>query len=235
MDTSTSRSVLVGLWLSAVVLVAAAPTLSAQDRSRYRDFQLGASLAAVTGQSGASAADVKTIHQRPALLQDLKGALVFGELGGCDARGSRRRDSLQFRRQPVVSPRRRLRPSPGGGMTRTDMIEAISATYGAAVLVPGAGLEVLSANGQPDGTIIARWTDADNTVDLLRPAYGDGFRLMVTSRRLDTVARKAVTEARRLDEREAPQRELARARKDADDKLAAQEKARAANKSTFKP
>ena len=223
----------------AVVLLAlmvAAPMLSAQDRSRYRDFQLGASLAAVTGQSGAKAADVKTIHQRPALLQDLKWRPSFSVSAVAATRTDPVEEILfsfvdnQLYRVVVDYERRRV-----DGMTRTDMVDAISATYGAAVLVPGAGLEVLSANGQPDGTIIARWTDADNTVDLLRPAYGEGFRLMVTSRRLDTVARKAVTEARRLDDREAPQRELARARQDADDKLAAQEKARTANKSTFKP
>ena len=219
-----------------LALVVAAPMLSAQDRSRYRDFQLGASLAAVTGQSGAKAADVKTIHQRPALLQDLKWRPSFSVSAVAATRADPVEEILfsfvdnQLYRVVVDYERHRV-----DGMTRTDMVDAISATYGAAVLVPGAGLEVLSANGQPDGTIIARWTDADNTVDLLRPAYGEGFRLMVTSRRLDTVARKAVTEARRLDDREAPQRELARARQDADDKRAAQEKARTANKSTFKP
>jgi len=219
-----------------LALVVAAPMLSAQDRSRYRDFQLGTSLAAVTGQSGAKAADVKTIHQRPALLQDLKWRPSFSVSAVAATRADPVEEILfsfvdnQLYRVVVDYERHRV-----DGMTRTDMVDAISATYGAAVLVPGAGLEVLSANGQPDGTIIARWTDADNTVDLLRPAYGDGFRLMVTSKRLDTVARKAVTEARRLDDREAPQRELARARQDADDKRAAQEKARTANKSTFKP
>jgi len=219
-----------------LALVVAAPTLSAQDRSRYRDFQLGASVATVTGQISTSPADLKTVHQRPALLQDLKWRPSFAVSSVAATRTDPVEQVLfsfvdnQLYRLVVDYDRRRV-----DGMTRADMVESISATYGPAVLVPGAGLETLSADGQPDGTIIARWTDADNTIDLLRPAYGEGFRLMVTSRRLDTVARKAVTEARRLDDREAPQRELARARQDADDKLAAQDKARTANKSTFKP
>jgi hypothetical protein len=224
------------LALLTLAVVAAAPLLSAQDRGRYRDFQLGASVAAVTGQIGASPADLKTVHQRPALLQDLKWRPSFSVSSVAATRADPVEQVVfsfvdnQLYRLVVDYDRRRV-----DGLTPTDMVESISETYGAAVLVPGAGLAAFSADGQPDGTIIARWTDADNTVDLLRPAYGTGFRLMVTSRRLDTVARKAMTEARRLDEREAPQRELALARKDADDQLAAQEKARAANKSTFKP
>jgi len=57
----------------------------------------------------------------------------------------------------------------------------------------------------------------------------------VTSPRLDALARSAETEAARLDERDAPKRELARQKKDADDKRAAQEKARFANKALFRP
>ena len=179
-----------------LTLLAAAATLSAQDRSRYRDFQLGASLAAVTGQIGANPPDAKTVHQRPALLQDLKWRPSFSTSSVAATRTDPVEEILfsfvdnQLYRLVVDYERHRV-----DGMTRSDMIEAISATYGTAVLVPGEGLEARSANGQDDGTIIARWTDADNAVDLLRPAYGDGFRLMVTSRRLDTVARKAVTEA----------------------------------------
>jgi hypothetical protein len=49
------------------------------------------------------------------------------------------------------------------------------------------------------------------------------------------MAQTAATEAIRLDEREAPQREIERREKEAADTRASQEKARLANRATFKP
>ena len=46
-------------------------SLCAGDLSRYREFQLDTDLPAVVKQAGMKPADVKTIHQRPALIQDL--------------------------------------------------------------------------------------------------------------------------------------------------------------------
>ena len=57
----------------------------------------------------------------------------------------------------------------------------------------------------------------------------------MTSLRLDALARSAEAEAVRLDERDAPRRELARQKKEADDQRTAQEKARVANKALFRP
>jgi hypothetical protein len=59
--------------------------------------------------------------------------------------------------------------------------------------------------------------------------------MTVTSLRLDALASTAEAEAVRLDERDAPKRELARQKKEADDKRAAQEKARLQNKALFRP
>jgi hypothetical protein len=52
---------------------------------------------------------------------------------------------------------------------------------------------------------------------------------------LDALARTADAQALRLDDREAPQRELARQKKEADETRTSQQKARLANKAAFKP
>ena len=59
--------------------------------------------------------------------------------------------------------------------------------------------------------------------------------MIVTAVRLDALARVAEARALRLDDREAPQREIARQKKEADDARASHQKARVANKAAFKP
>ena len=45
---------------------------SAQDLSRYRVYVLESSLESVIATSGARAADAKTLHERPAKIQELE-------------------------------------------------------------------------------------------------------------------------------------------------------------------
>jgi hypothetical protein len=85
------------------------------------------------------------------------------------------------------------------------------------------------------GAPIAQWGDVDYLVGLYRSSFASEFRVVVTSPRLEALARTAAAEAIRLDEREAAQREVDRKQKEADDTRAAQEKARLANKATFTP
>jgi hypothetical protein len=46
-------------------------TASAAELSRYREFELGASVAAVTAVTLTAERDTKTVHSRPALLQEV--------------------------------------------------------------------------------------------------------------------------------------------------------------------
>jgi hypothetical protein len=123
------------------------------------------------------------------------------------------------------------------GLTDGDMIEAISQTYGVALLqssstnVPGLPTSLAAEFGRP----IALWGDADYAVALYRSSFVSEFRVVVTSPRLDALAQTATAEAIRLDERDAPQREADRKQKEAEDTRTAREKARLANKATFKP
>ena len=57
------------LCLSGLLLMA--PMLRAQDLSKYRGFSLGTSLASVLKLSDQKLEDVKTIHARPMLIQEL--------------------------------------------------------------------------------------------------------------------------------------------------------------------
>jgi hypothetical protein len=117
------------------------------------------------------------------------------------------------------------------------MVEAIAAVYGAPI--PRAS-RVARGGASPlemeSGTPVASWGDTEHAIVLYQTsAYRAAFRLVVTDTRLDSLARKAQAQAQRLDQREAPQREVARQQKEIDDGRVAAAKARAANKGVFRP
>jgi hypothetical protein len=59
--------------------------------------------------------------------------------------------------------------------------------------------------------------------------------MLIFSKRLELLAQAAMVEAGRLDEQEAPQREMDRQRKQDKDKRIAGQKVRPANKANFRP
>jgi hypothetical protein len=60
------------------------------------------------------------------------------------------------------------------------------------------------------------------------------FGMLVFSKQLDALARAAIVEAIRLDEQEAPQRDIERQKKQDEENRAVQEKARLVNKVGFR-
>jgi hypothetical protein len=217
-----------------VMLSALAP--QAQERLRYREFQLGSNLASVAKLTGALPSGAAVIHQRPAVMKDLEwrpryfSGGVSPQTDPVDLVLFRFYDDQLFR---VVVDYDRDRTE---GMTEADMIEAMTATYGPASSkpLPKASRTPVVAYGVPD-TPLAIWGDIEGSVTLLRVAYPKSFRLVLASTALESLARTAAAEAVRLDAHEAPQRELARQQKEAADSLAAQQKAKSENKAVFRP
>src|SRR6185295_18201293 len=56
----------------AALMATATFGLFAQDAAHYRNFTLGTDLAAVSKLAGVAASEAKTIHSRPAVLQELE-------------------------------------------------------------------------------------------------------------------------------------------------------------------
>ena len=210
--------------------------LYGQPGSHYREFQLGGDLASVSAVSGVALSEAKVIHQRPAVMQDLQWRRSY-TISGATAVSPDPVQQIVFSfyndqlfRLVIDYDRDRTE-----GMTDADMIEAISSAYGSISKVPQKSRVVSSPVAEESGTRVARWGDADYSVVLYRSSYASGFRMIVTSLRLDALARTAEAQALRLDERDAPRREIARQKKEADDTRASQEKARLANKAGFRP
>ena len=116
------------------------------------------------------------------------------------------------------------------------MVEAISVKYGVATR-PTAKIILFSSFHiyNDSEKVIARWEDTRYSFNLFRSSYQPTFGLLVFSKQLDRSAVAAIAEAIRLDDLEAPQREIERQRKQEAESRAAQEKARPANKGNFRP
>jgi hypothetical protein len=229
-DTRTLTIVVLGLLLSTVAT-------HGQDRSHYRDFHLGADVSSVSALTRVAPSDAKTIHQRPALIQEMQWRPSYFMSGSTAPQNDPVQQIVfsfyndQLYKLAINYDRQRT-----NGLTDADMIEALSAAYGPP-LEPAAKKTRMVALQIEDefGTPVARWGDADYSVVLYRSSYASDFRAIVTSPRLEALARLADAQAIKLDEREAPEREAARQKKDADASRAAQEKARLANKAAFRP
>ena len=224
---------------SALVLALALATigLHAQDLSRYRDFQLGSTVAAVLKTSGVTADDVKSIQQRPARIQELRW------------RPAERYNDRMTPTEPVhevifsfyndrlfrmVIDYDRQRTE---GLTDADLIDSISGRYGVSILQATSLPDIAPPRyASPDvDTVVARWSDADTSLTLVRGSYPATLRLVIASKSTEALAQNATAEAARLDRAEAPQREVDRVNKMTEEHRVAAEKARVINKPLFKP
>ena len=116
--------------LLVFMIALSASLLRAQDLSSYRDFQFGMNLGTVAVQAGMNPTEAKTLHQRPALIQELWWQRSFG--GSSPLTDPVREVVFSFYggalfRMVVNYDRYRTE-----GLTDEDMIEAISAKYGIA-------------------------------------------------------------------------------------------------------
>jgi hypothetical protein len=219
--------------VSAAFVVLAVWTASAAELSRYREFELGSSVAAVTAVTLSAERDLKILHSRPALLQEVTwqprymtgapvadrnsiGEMVFSFV-----------DDRLFK-MTVVYERGRTT-----GLTNADMIAALTELYGAPTgqaAPPRAAADALDT-----AAVIAEWRREDTNMSLRRGRYNESFSLVITSVSLDAIARKAQASALVMDVREAPAREAALSKKRADEQRQVEEQTRTANKKVFTP
>jgi hypothetical protein len=219
-------------------MLVVASTAQSQQSGQYRQYRLGADLQSVAALAKVSPAGARIVHERPSLIQELEWRQPY-MTGGPTISQSDAVQRIVFTfydnqlfRLVISYDRQRT-----NGLTDDDMIQALSAVYGVVVLqssptnVPALTSSPLAEFGAP----IAQWAGGDYSIGLYRSSFVAEFRVVVTSPRLAALAQTATSEAGRLDELEAPQREVARRLKEADETRTAQEKARLANKATFTP
>jgi hypothetical protein len=218
---------------SAACVLLAVGTVSSAELSRYREFELGTSLATVTAITQTTDRDVKTVHSRPAVLQQVEWRPRY--MRGNPVPGRDSIDQVVFNfvddrlfKMSVIYVRDRT-----NGLTNEDMVDSLTGVYGAPSSPSPQAQPRSDALDAP--VVIAEWRQQDAAVVLQRNRYSDSFTLVITSLSLDTIARKAQATAVIMDEREAPAREAALQQKQADDERKAEALVRTANKKVFQP
>jgi hypothetical protein len=223
----------------AFVIGAAAISLlghvaSAQDVSRYRGYVLESTLESVVATSGARATDARTIHTRPAKIQELEWRAPY------TSSGSARADPVSgivftflddALYQVIVSYDR----DRTDGLTNNDIIATLTGAYGPPVLRSAKQLPTRPDAAQPNTIALAQWETAQTSLTLVRSTYTQDFQLILLSKPLSLRARNAIREAIRLDASEAPQREMDQRKKETAAANAAREQTRATNKAAFRP
>lgn len=218
--------------VSAACIVLAVCTVSAAELTRYREFELGASVATVTAVTQ-NAARVKTVHSRPALLQQLEWRPRYMAGAPQPDRDSIGEIVFSFVDDQLFEMSIAYAPDRTSGLTDEDMIGSLTAIYGAPLSPRSRPRSRAIALDAP--LVIAEWRQADATVALQRKPYNESFVLVITSLSLDTIARKAQASAVVMDEREAPAREAALLKKQADEAKVVAERTRSTNKKVFQP
>ena len=225
---AASRLLLASFSLSGVMWAAT----SAKDLSKYRNFQFGADLATIAKQVGVSPSQAKAIQRRPALVQELVWRPQ--PLGPSSQTESANEVVFSFFDGGLFQVAITYDRYETEGMTPDDFIESISATYGRAE-IPATPADAVQGPYGEQEEIVARWQDSQYCFDLIRSAYGPTFRLVGELKRLRAPVRAAITEAKRLDDQEAPQREAARKADEKEIERAKLEKSRLLNKPKFRP
>jgi hypothetical protein len=200
-----TRSILISL--GAMLL--SVPLLSAQDLSKYRQFTLGTSLVAVSKQIDQQSAEASVVQQSPATIQQMEWWPVA--LNFLAKPEPVQKVIFSFYNQTLYKIAATYDSDSTAGLTDSDMIGKISATYGAAaVRAPS------NATYGADATI-AQWEDARYLVTLSREPFLNAFRLVVLTKQMNAQADASVAEAAAQARVDAPQKEIDRGKKAADD------------------
>ncbi len=220
------------LAMSLAWVVISSSVSSAQDLSKYREFELGMSVLTVARQAGIMP-EPHVLHRRPELIQELmwQPPRVSASVPQRESVGkvlfSFYNDQLF--RMVVTYDRERT-----SGLTGEDLVEAISTQYGLSLLRANE-IPLLAPASNGTNKIVAQWEDSQHSVNLFSSSYLSTFGLVLLSKRLDVLAQVATAAAILLDKQEAPQKELERQRMQTEGDRGKQVEARRLNKQTFRP
>ena len=219
-----------GSVLCFVVLLFLAPLLSGQDLSKYRDFTLGMSLTKLLERTDQKMADVKTIHSRPALIQELSWWPPKPSETSLQS-DSVERVLFSFYHGELYKISVTYDRLSTEGLTEEDMVRSISVKYGHATIAAPELDPAVNSRYDSRQKPVASWEDAQYSLSLVRSSFIDVLGLVAFSKRVNAEAEAAIAEAVKLDEQESPKREAERLKKQMDDLQVKRER----NQRSFRP
>ncbi len=227
MNSTRSLGIAVGLILGGQLAFA-------QDMSRYRAYVLDSNLESVVAATSALSGDAKTLHDRPATIQELEWRAPY-----VDSRTTLadpvREITFTFYKDALYQVIVNYDRDRTEGLTNSDIVESLSMAYGPPILASARTRTSPPVEGFLDSNVVAQWEKADSLLTVIRGSYTSEVQLILVSKSLSARARTAIREAVRLDAIEAPGREAAQRKQEAVEAGAGRDEARIANKAAFRP
>ena len=205
------RTVVVSLGM----ILLAAPLVHGQDLSKYRNFSLGTSLADISKQIDERPADATLIHEHPALIEEMTWwpPQPYGPSRPAEPVGQIR---FSFYNGALYRMLVTYDSSATKGLTDEDMIRVVSSKYGTATRP----IAVVNFPTNPayhaTEKVLARWEDSQYSLNLFQ-SFGDTYAVVLFTKQLDAQAGTSIAESVKWEEQQAPQKEAARVKKNADD------------------
>jgi hypothetical protein len=210
------------------------PTIFAESGlANYRGVTLRDSIEVVVERLKLAATDVKVVHERPALIQEVTWRprpLTSGITTQADSvadivltfhAGQLARIAVNYDRGQTQ------------GLTNADLLDAMGSVYGPSMLI-ATPTQPTTGSASPRQTI-GRWEDAETRLILWRDQYPNRVGLIISSIAGDAGLQQMISDGERLLAAEGPARDLARRTADAAAIQARDEKIRRENKTNFKP
>lgn len=212
------------------VVLLASPILRAQDFSKYRGFSLGSSVTTVLKQTEQKPVDVKVIHNRPTLVQELNWwpPAVPGASYQAD---SVEQIVFSFCNGELYKISVTYDVSSTQGLTTADMVKFISAKYGPATTLEPETDSVLNERFSNSEKAVASWEDSQYIFKLLHSPFTNRFGLTIFAKLLNAEAEIVIADAVTMEKQEKPQRDADLKKKEADDLEAERQK----NQKAFRP
>jgi hypothetical protein len=200
------------LTIALLMILLSSPAVYGRDLSGYRTFSLGTSLANLSKQIDESPTDATTVHERPALIQQVSWwppPTLSSALGA---------ETIQQVRFSFYNGRlyKMLVTYDGSftrGLTPEDIEHSLTGQYGAP---SGHDGNIKNDYGRTE-RVLTSWEDSQYSLNLFRFSLSNSFGLVLFTKLLNAKAEAASAEAVKLEQQEAPGKERARAKEEADD------------------
>jgi hypothetical protein len=215
--------------IALALLLLSAPVIFAQDLSKYRNFSLGMDLTDAAKQVNETAADASVVHQGSPLIQELMWWPVQRYQSPAPP-ASVQEILFSFYNGTLYKITVTYESSATEGLTAEDVVKAVSTKYGTAT-TPVATIAPNIVADSSAAETIAFWEDAQYSLTLSRSSFSSAFQLVMFSKQLNGQANATIAEALKQERDGAPQREIARVKKQIDHL----ETTRQANLKAFRP
>lgn len=201
--------------------------------AHYRGVTIGDSLQVVVDRLQIIATDIKVVHERPSLVQEITWRPRLFVSGTTLDPDPLMEMVLTFHAGKLARIVVAYDRDKTQGMTNADLHEALSGVYGVSTILATPVQRPTSASA--DRQTFGRWEDGETLMLLWREQYPMRVGLTITSITADALLQDAIRSGARVTADEAPARNQARAAAEAAVIAARNEKIRLENKTKFKP